>query len=262
MKIDLIVPSYRNVKTDCFQALVGMINHTRENGHDAQLAEIYNNSYPHWARNDGLSRIRKDCEAVLFCDDDMLPERDSLVRLVNDDLPVVSGLCTSRGFPVKLCLMAYDVKADTFKAVERVDQDRVMVGKLAVGAAFLLVKREVIDNVAAQWLSARDWLEDNREAFDRMRVSQFQRDQEQQRIAAMRAEFVASGANRSNPVIFNLKDTDSGYQFGEDVGFCRRAIQLGYPIAVDTTVQVGHVGDFPYHPMHLGIMHNREVLVA
>ncbi len=262
MLIDLVVPSYRGMKADCFQGLIAMKRKTEAYGHSVEFAEILNNGYPHWARNDGLSHIRPACEAVLFVDDDMAPPADSLVRLIASDLPIISGLCVSRGFPVKLCVTAYDERLDTFKAVEYVDEDRVMVGKLGVGAAFLLVKREVIDAVAAQWLGGYDWLADNREAFDRMRVSDFQREQERQRIAEQRAEFVTSGAHQANHKIFNLHDTPCGYQFGEDIGFCRRAIQCGYKVAVDTTVQIGHIGDFPYHPAHLGIKNSREALVA
>lgn len=261
MKIDLILPSYRHVNSDCFNAVVALVNYTNARGHDVQLTEIYNNSYPHWARNDGLVRIRGDCEAVLFCDDDMAPLRDSLVRLIASDLPVISGLCTSRGFPVKLCITAYDEKEDLFHQIEYVDEDRVMGGKLGAGAAFLLVKREVIEAVKQQWLEAQDWLEDNRASLDRMRVSAFQREQERQRIANLRAEWLATD-QRAVPVLFNLHDHETGRQLGEDVGFCRRAIQLGYPIAIDTTVQVSHVGDFPFHPMHLGIKRNKDLLIA
>lgn len=261
MKIDLVIPSYRHVKSDCFQAIVALVNHTRTNGHDAQLVEIYNNSYPHWARNDGLVRIRPDAEAVLFCDDDMLPERDALLRLIAHDMPIVSALCTSRGFPVKLCITAYSEQEDLFHQIEHVDGDTVMVGKLGAGAAFLLVKREVLDAVKAQWLEASDWIVDNAPSFDRMRVSAWQREQERQRIAALRAEYLVTDP-MATLKIFNLHDHESGRQLGEDVGFCRRAIQLGYKIAIDTTVQVGHIGDFPYHPMHLGVKSNAEAMAA
>lgn len=75
----------------------------------------------------------------------------------------------------------------------------------------------------------------------------------------MREEFIASGTYQANAKVFNLHDTPSGYQFGEDIGFCRRAIQCGYKVAVDTTVQIGHIGDFPYHPAHLGIKRNSGI---
>lgn len=265
MKIDWVVPSYRGMKADCFQGLIAMKRKTESHGHDVEFAEIVNNGYPHWARNDGISHIRPDCEAVLFVDDDMAPPTDSLVRLLaslSDEVPIVSGLCVSRGIPVKLCLTAWDPVLDTFKAVEYVEEDRVMVGNLGVGAAFLLVKRTVIDAVAQQWLTAEDWLADNRATFDRLGVSKFRREEERKRISEMRAEFVTSGANRAVPVIFNLHDTDSGYQFGEDIGFCRRCLQLGFPVAVDTTVQIGHIGDFPYHPSHLGMRTNAQAMIA
>lgn len=261
MKIDLIVPSYRHVNSNCFQALVGMVNHSRQHGHDVIFTEIYNNSYPHWARNDGLSRIRKDCEAVLFCDDDMVPERDALLRLIGDDQPVVSALCTSRGFPVKLCITAYDEKEDLFHQIEDVDEGTLMIGKLGAGAAFLLVKIEVIEAIRGQWMEARDWLADNRLAFDRLHVRAELRERERRKIAASRLEWISSDP-KAVPVIFNLHDHESGRQLGEDVGFCRRAIQLGYKTAVDTAVQVGHVGDFAFHPMHLGIQNNRDAMVA
>lgn len=262
MLVDLIVPSYRHINSNCFQALVGMVNYSREHGHDAVFSEIYNNGYPHWARNDGLARIRPDCEAVLFCDDDMVPETDALVRLIDDDQPIVSGLCTSRGFPVKLCISAYDEKEDLFHHIEHVDEGALMIGKLGAGAAFMLVRREVIEAVTVQWLGAHDWLADNKAMFDRMNVSKFRRGEERERIAKLRAEFRDSGEPRSVPTVFNLHDHESGRQMGEDVGFCRRCLQLGYKVAVDTTVQVGHVGDFPFHPMHLGVKSNAEAMVA
>lgn len=257
MIVDLIVPTYRHVKSDAFHAINGMVNHSREQGHDVVMPEVYNNAYPHWARNDGLARIRKNCEAVLFCDDDMLPQRDALCNLIAHNLPVVSALCTTRTPPVVLTVRSYDEDTGLFHRIDEVEEGCVMVGKIGCGAAFLLVKRKILEAVRDFWLTANDWVADNRGLFTRLGVAAATIEQERARIEKERCAFIRADGGKA--VIFDLFSLPNGFQVGEDLGFCRRVIQLGHKVGCDTTVQVAHIGDYPYGPHNLGIKDWRKI---
>ncbi len=46
---------------------------------------------------------------------------------------------------------------------------------------------------------------------------------------------------------FQLEYDDKGeLQYGEDMSFCRKAREAGFDIFCDTTVKLGHLGDFQY----------------
>lgn len=44
-----------------------------------------------------------------------------------------------------------------------------------------------------------------------------------------------------------LKQPDGLGEFGEDISFCFKCIELGIPVYVDTTVRPKHMGDYGYN---------------
>ena len=204
----------------------------------------YGNALIHRARNEVLSQVTPDVSHVLMVDDDMVPEPDAILKFLAHDMPIVSALCVSREPPPRLVLKAYNEASGQFAPMTAM-KPKVHVGKFGIGAAFLLIKREVIEALIEDHLSAADWKEDHRRMCDRMHVRTEARDKEQQRRSELRrARWESEKAAR----VFDFPIGDDDLQYGEDIGLSRKLIRMGIPIAIDATVQVGHLGDKAYYP--------------
>lgn len=251
MKVDVLIPSYRGFNSTAHFAITQMLEFSRKaksKGARLDIAEppLRSHGLIHDVRNHALKLVRKTADYVLWCDDDMTPQNDALVRLLEHRLPVVSALTTTRGrLPIAYNVKAYDDRSDMFKQVDEVPEDKVICGPLGVGTGFLLVAKKVLDDAAERYREARDWELDTAEMFFRMGVEPDVVEKERARIAKQRRERMKEGEPAR---LFDYVTTRSGYQLGEDMSFIRNLILNGVDIAVDTTVQVGHIGDFPYGP--------------
>jgi glycosyltransferase involved in cell wall biosynthesis len=258
MKIDILCPRYRNPPLTALDALDDLAAHTIAQGHDVRIPRLYGSALVHRARNIALTRIRKDADYVLFCDDDMAPERDALVRLLGHGVPVVSALCTTRTIPPCIAAKAYDPERDEFALIEDIRRDKLITGTFGVGAAFLLIQRSALESVLEYHLSGRDWLELNRRQFDRLHVRSENREKERARIEAKRrANWEREGINR----VFAFSVNGDELECGEDVHFSRLLMQLGIPVAIDTGCIVGHVGEFSYSAHLLGVTDPKELRI-
>lgn len=258
MRVDVAVLTYRGVNPQAYPCIIDMVNHTAAGGHDVHVPPVQGSGVIHWSRNKVLHTVRKDADFVLFCDDDMAPRRDALIKLMAHDLPVVSGFCTTREeFPVRIAAQKYDRENDVFWQLERIKPGALLKGDFMVGTAFLLVKREVIDQAIEYYLDARDWLEDNRKAFDRMHVRADFREKERQfKSALRRAHWEKDGHHRT----FDFATTEAQWQIGEDATFCRNLLRMGIPVALDASTIVAHIGWFPYSPANLDDHSAEDVL--
>jgi hypothetical protein len=190
--------------------------------------------------------MRPDCDYMLFVDDDMFPETEALMRLLRREKPVISPLCTTRIPPVKPAVKLYDSKADQWiPPSEPFPPNTVLTGEFSVGAAFLLIDRASIDALKEYYLSAHDWLEDNRRTFDRLHVRADLRERERKRKEEVRRGFW----ERDKVLrIWDYPIGENELQLGEDVGLCRKLQRLHIPVSIDTGVTVGHLGQHPYGP--------------
>ena len=220
-----------------------MSAYAREQGVDIQTP-IYGNALIHRSRNLALAETRPDAD-VLFVDDDMLPPKEALVQLLSHKVPVASALCTTKVPPVTLAVKVYDEASDQFIPIQRFRPDTVVTGKFGAGAAFLLLSRETIERLKEYYLSARDWIEDNRRTFDRLHVRSENREKERARKEEIRR---ALWEREKYLRVFDYPVGENELQFGEDVGLCRHLIQLGIPVSIDTGVIIGHLGEHPYGP--------------
>lgn len=218
-----------------------MVLHAQSQGLDAHVL-TFGNALIHRARNQALSCTRPDA-AVLFVDDDMLPAEDALVRLVNAGCPVVSALCTTRVPPVVIAAKVYRAEKDDFGWIDTINLTRVVSGPFAPGTAFLLINRETLDAVREYHLSARDWLDENRNRFNRLSVRAEKREAERKRIENIRRGLWESQRWLR---IFDFPVNDGELQLGEDIALGRKLLNLGIPVAIDGTTPVGHLGEKAY----------------
>lgn len=203
---------------------------------------VYGNALIHQARNKALATVRPDAYAF-FLDDDMLPEKDALMRLLADRQPVVSALCTTRMEPVEIAAKVYDQQTDQFAPLSRVKLNKLLVGQFGVGAAFMLMDRPTVDALIEYYMTARDWLDEHQPMFHRLHVRAERREAERVRRSDFRR---ARWLTEKQLRVFDYMDTDAELQLGEDITLCRKLIKLGIPVALDTSVQVGHLGERPY----------------
>jgi len=263
MRVDLLVCTYRLFNANSYSLITGMCSYTRRQGIDLYVPALHGSALVHRSRNAALNNIREDADYVLLCDDDMGPEKDSLLQLIERDVPVVSAYMVSREFPPKIAVQEYDGETDSVCQITNLKRDKLITaskeGKsLVVGTGFMLLKREIISQALEWHLAAMDWLADHRRMFDRLHVRSEQREREQERVERNRR---AMYLNEKYHRLFHFCVMDNGIEAGEDFTFCRNLYRMGIPIAVDTGVMVSHIGDFPYSPLNLEDQCPEEVLV-
>jgi len=223
-------------------AMFQMIHYTETAGHEVKLF-LYGNALIHTARNKATGALRPDSDFVFFMDDDMLASEDALVRLIEDDLPVVSGVCTNRNPPVSMVAKIWDPESQQFRRVSRINLGEVVTAEFAVGAAFLLMKRGVMDRLIEYHLSGQDWLDQDRQRLNLLHVRSENRERYRQKLSATRQ---ARWEAERYIVLWDFPIGEDGLVLGEDVSLCQKLHRLKIPVAIDGRVRIGHVGEYPY----------------
>jgi hypothetical protein len=187
---------------------------------ETSLRQLEALGYPVW-RVPGFSavdvarnRLASDAlasgyEETFWIDSDIFFQVDDVERLRSHALPIVCGI-----YPKKACrALACHVLPGT---------EQIVFGKkgglfelLYCGAGFLLVRRQV-------YLDIQQKLE----------------------LPECDARFGPPMVPYFQPLV--RSDGDGHWYLGEDYAFCERARRCGYAIWADTTIRLGHVGNYPY----------------
>lgn len=258
MRVDVLKLQGKWVNSQSSFAIQAAVDRALDRGHDIHFPpDVFGSAMITRARNQSLQAMRQKSDFVLFVDDDMVPVQGALVRLVDHNLPVVSALCTTRSIPPKIALKHYDRATDTFSLVENFADNMLAEGPWAVGFGFVLIRRDVLDQVLEYVLSGNDWLDLNRKHLDRLCVRAENREKERARIEERRR---ALWKNERIAPIFQMPLHDElQHEIAEDMHFSRLLHALSIKVWVDTGCLVGHIGDFPYSPLQLGVTHGSQV---
>jgi len=261
MKVDVIWPKYRVIEPECDWSVQSMLDYSASQGVDLHVPRIKGHTLIHRVRNGALNRVRPDTDYVLWCDDDMVPQKDSLLRLLEHKEDIVSAVCTTRDdWPVKIVAKAWRRDTDQFVIIPDEEWEKllgkVMKGPFGVGFGFVLTSRKVIDDAIEWHLSARDWLALNRRMLDRLKVRKEYREAERKRISSERRNWYEQ---KHLLRVFDLTIQENELERGEDIHFSRMALEMGYHITLDTNVWVFHMGKLPYGPQLCGIKHWSEL---
>lgn len=167
-----------------------------------------------------LRKENADLDWLLMLDSDMTFDADLLERMlaVADPykVPVLGGLCFAGGRSGKYYPTIYRERQEDgqFVGVEPVtDYPRDALVKVGgTGAACLLIHRRVLLAMSQPWPRGFGTRQD--------------------------------GTVNPYPWFAEGLTSPDGRPFGEDIMFCRRAIQLGVPVHVDTRIKIGHVKSF------------------
>lgn len=237
---EILVSTYRAADPQCMREIMAAVSECNRAGWRVQF-DTYGNALLHQARNRALAQV--DADFAVFIDDDMVPERTAILKLLELNAPVASAVCTTRGFPVRLCVRHYDFDRNTFHEMDQVAWDRPTTGPFGVGAAFLAVRRDVIGRLIDHYVTAQDWVLDNRLVHDRMCVRADRIDRERKRKEERRRALFEKDKYAR---VFSYPVQDDELECGEDIGFSTRLLQLGIEVTIDPTIRVGHKGDYVY----------------
>jgi hypothetical protein len=228
--IAVLIPSYRGMRSETRGAIGRMVAASTPIA-DVSIRPVLGNACVHWTRNTLLAALYRDNATfthVLFCDDDMVPSPDALAVLLSRNVDVIGAVCTTRKFPPTLNITAYDSQSG---AALEVNIDKRGIHRVeGVGAGFMLISRTALEAVAEYTLRQtynRDFLGMN--AVVAAQLEERSRHCFSQCSDARWFEF--------------LRNPKTGGEFSEDVSFCIKAKECGFPVYADSTLNVGHVGD-------------------
>lgn len=153
LSIFIATPTMGDVPMQYAHSIVAMVLKTKEKYPNCKIvmATTYRKMH-HRARTDlAEAFLKTDCTHLLWVDDDNIPREDDLNKLLERDLPLVSGLYFRRAEPFEPIIM---VKRENGRGtVRRPDLYRNQNGEPfkihSTGMGFMLIKRKVVEDVKA-----------------------------------------------------------------------------------------------------------------
>lgn len=236
--VAILCPSYRAPEPQMQNALGEMIRYS------AEKAYVYScpskgNSVVHWARNNLIIEHLKSGKPwthVLFIDDDIIVQPDTLVKLLSHGKDIVAGLCTHRQDPPLPNIRLYDEESGKYSQIFDWP-DNELIGdhrRLAVGTGLMLISKHALEQVAqcyfdCLWEQKTYGLEGEKlEELKKMRLDAFDKDKICYWFRFLNAPKV--------PI-----------EMGEDVSFCHLATRYcDIPVYVDTSITPGHIGLYDF----------------
>ena len=234
--------TYGSIRGEFAQSLMDMRSLSEKQGLGNVLWYFLPGTLVEKARNDACRRALQDPNAgwLMFIDGDMTFPPDSLLRLLHcafHEMPhvdVLGGYCPLRG---DLALPTIDTGTGTW---ESTFPGSGVLEVMRTGAAFLLIKRRVLEAMKDPWFRMRvparplDFMAevDNwaRIKFDGQNPFRNLPGDPWERLEKCAAEDPSAIPENFVPV-----------EVGEDSGFCDRAKNMGFRIFVHTDVVTGHV---------------------
>lgn len=211
----------------------------------ALLMPIYNydsfkiSTLVHDARNALVGDLYREKVAfthVLFCDSDMVPAPHALHILLQRNVDIIGAAYTTR-WAHALSIHLYNLDpASGF--LQTVNIDKRGIHKVdGIGAGFMLISRKALDVVAEYSLR-------HQYSIDNLGMSTAVA---QKLEAVSRDLFAKTGYARWFDFLINPK---TGLDYGEDTSFCVKAKACGFQVHADSTIDVGHVGQFTFGLQH------------
>lgn len=151
LHILIATPTMGDVSIQFAHSLLAMVLKTKEKYPYCKITmAVVIRKMHHRARTElAETFLRTDCTHILWLDDDNIPREDDLNILIEDDLPLVSGLYFRRAEPFEPIIM---VKRPNGKGIERRpdiyrDGGDKPIKIHSTGMGFMLIKKQVIYEV-------------------------------------------------------------------------------------------------------------------
>lgn len=186
-----------------------------EHGVEVTLAKYNGQPCISEARNNLVAQfLKSSCSHLLFIDDDMEFHAIDVLRLIEHQVPLVAGAGPVKSLkPTGLARYCCNLLPDSLP-----HPTKPLVEALSVGAAFMLIQRQVFDQLS--WHDMVKQYDTGKELTDY-----------QSEFFARRIMADDQGRNRS---------------FSEDYSFCNLYRSIGGTVWVDTLCELGHIGKYVY----------------
>lgn len=248
--IATLVPCYDNSEPLMRSAFAEMIRFSRDVCDVYAGPEIQGSSVIHWARNFLIAELIKTQQPwthVLFMDDDIVPPKDALAKLLGHKKDIIAGLCTKRADPpIPNMRTCYENEGGVFfKCISHWPEDQLMeVG--AVGTGMMLISRTALEQIADAYFLCKY----EKEVFGLS----------DDKALLMKEARLKHFDKTANAFWFRfLAGLHGADEYGEDIGFCFVAKRYcDISIWVDTSVQPGHIGKYPFGVRDF-IQHREEI---
>ena len=233
-----LTPCYHHPEPAMTEAYVQMCDVARQNGIAVYNgSSIRDSSVVHWSRNQLLGNLiksKKPWTHVLFIDDDIVAQPDTLVKLIGHNKDIIAGVCTRRNDPPIPNIRHWQEEARNFQEIfEWGTEGLLEVG--GVGTGLMLITKHALEQVADAWFHCKF----EQEAYG------MTPERAEEIMQARLERFDDTGIAMWFDFLPHLKRLDS--QYGEDMSFCLMARRYcNIPIFVDTTVTPEHIGDYGY----------------
>ena len=208
------------------------IDYAKSRGYDILISDPASASVAANRNIAANNLLKEGADWIFTCDDDMFYPQDVLIRLIENNKDIISGLYVGRSIPYPI--MAFQPYKKLYKTIRHTD---FTIGDIlevvGVGGGCVLIKKGVFEKIPAPWYSMPPiiW----------MRV-----------LTWLHKQLDLGLTTRELPreLLPDLKDIrpdawDGGVA-GEDIYFCLLAGEFGYKIYLDTGVQCAHVGDYKH----------------
>lgn len=244
--VAVLVPSYKSLHPNMLDARTRMLMYSK------QFCTVFSepirgSSIVHWVRNDMLAPLFKEKRHfthVLWIDDDMVFEKDVLVKMLQHDKDVVGANYVTRSDPPRPNVHLVSLTKSEARRVLDWKQDGIkhkgsMIcaehkeDTLAAGTGLMLIKREVLEAVGQMYIDA---------AYEKLVYGL-----NEEQIAKLKVARQQGCDETGNYWWFDFLPRLSGAgQMGEDTSFCVKAAMCGFTVWVDTAIQPGHMGEYAY----------------
>jgi hypothetical protein len=235
--VAILMPSYRLPAPQAWEGLNRMLR-ASQNVCRAYMEPTIRQSVVHWSRNYCISLLLKSMKPwdhVLFIDDDIVMPEDGLAKMLAHKKDVVAAACTVRVDPPMPNFRVYDPEQRVFCTCLEWSKEGLIGGKyFGAGTGAMLISKCCLQRVAEYYINCRY-------------------EQKFYGLAGAALDKLQSGRQKQAKVSSDfwwfefLKQPDGLGEFGEDISFCFKCMELDIPIYVDTTVRPRHMGDYGYN---------------
>jgi hypothetical protein len=235
--VAILMPSYRLPAPQAWEGVNRMMRASL-NVCQPFMEPTIRQSVVHWTRNFALSLLLKSMKPwdyVLFIDDDIVMPDDGLAKMLAHKVDLVAAACTVRVDPPMPNFRVYDPDTRLFMTCMDWNREGLVGGKyFGVGTGAALFSRKCLERVAEYHINCeyeKKYYGLSGDVLDTLQTGR-------QKKAKETSDFWWFEF---------LKQPDGQGEFGEDISFCFKCIELGIPVYVDTTVRPKHMGDYGFN---------------
>lgn len=236
--VAVLIPCYKQPEPAMQSAYAEMKRFSQQYCIMYEGPQLQGSSVIHWARNFLLAELIKTKQPwthVLFMDDDIVPPKDALVKLLSHKKDIVAAVCTKRiDPPYPNIMQSYEKDGNVWFRGMRYWQEGELIEVGGVGTGMILITREALEQVADVYFLAKY----EKEVFG---IS----DEVVEKLKEARVKhFDKTG----NAFWFQFLGGIAGAdEYGEDISFSLKAWRYcGLKVYADTSVLPGHIGKYAY----------------